>query len=124
MYTNDALDLLALDDAESSFFGEFWFPMLMTLLLVAFGLIGPILGLFDMLFSAGTFHNLIDELIFSRHMVFFFILLMGLYILPSIVAYLRGKMVLPLLNFAIGFTIIGWIGMLVFAFKGENKRKA
>ena len=51
-------------------------------------------------------------------------IVMGLYFLPSITAWMRGhhsKWAIIALNFLLGWTIIGWIGALIWSLTGTRQ---
>ncbi len=54
------------------------------------------------------------------------VLYIGLYLLPFIIGYVRkqpNKWAILVLNFFLGWTIIGWIIALVWAFKHDDTRE-
>lgn len=56
--------------------------------------------------------------------ILFFILILGLYFLPSIIGYKhRNANSICLLNFFLGWTFIGWIVALIWAVSAENKKE-
>ena len=64
-----------------------------------------------------------DQRISGAIMLLIFVLIFSIYMLPTIIAFVRRKEIIAALNFFGGWTMVGWIMSLIWALIKEESPK-